>query len=146
MIPSYLFVPVACITPLRESTTSCQIGMYTPWVNSVKYLKDRCPAARLVVSDFTCADHLPSVDNFTAFMDHARAVVKKNDDRDSFLLRLGEGDSSHITDLEVSAIPHHHSYGILSQLTTLTKTLFWCVVSIEGCLLELHLVRGCGRR
>ena len=36
-----------------------QIGMYTPWANSIKYLSGKCPStARLVSSDFHCAGHL----------------------------------------------------------------------------------------
>jgi hypothetical protein len=75
--------------------------MYTPWINSVQFLKEKCPSARLVASDFVCTDQLPSVHNYTAFMEYARSVVVRNDDKDSIMLRLGDGDMSSITEIEV---------------------------------------------
>ena len=63
--------------------------MYTHWANSVRFLRDRCPAVRLITTDLPCAEHIPLVDNYTAFSIFAKKAATSMNDKDSYLLRYG---------------------------------------------------------
>lgn len=39
--------------------------------------------------DYHCSSHLPSVSNYSSFMEEAKTIISKNDDADSYLLKLG---------------------------------------------------------
>lgn len=46
-----------------------------------------------------------AVDNYTAFMEYSRSIVKRFDEKESFLLRLGAGDYDRdVTDLELEVL------------------------------------------
>ena len=63
--------------------------MYTSWVTNVRYLSENCPNARMLHNDYHCSSHLPSVSNYSAFMKEAKAILSKNNDEDSYLVRVG---------------------------------------------------------
>lgn len=61
--------------------------MYTHWANSIRFLRNHCPAVRLVATDMPCADHIPVADNYTAFLSFAKKAAMSMNDKDSYLLR-----------------------------------------------------------
>ena len=43
----------------------------------------------MVHSDYHCTSHLPSVSNHSSFMKEVKTIISKNDDKDSYLLKIG---------------------------------------------------------